>query len=100
MTQIRQALDRENLFKEKRFQSFGNIFNLAFNAEFELFKDDFVFEITRVSVDSAKDMRVLGYNCDYLKDENFHKANIRLNYVLMKNTSLQDGNKRRYRSLS
>lgn len=90
LKQIRSAIDKFNIFEEKRFQSSGNIFNQGFNAEFELFKNDFIFEITRVSLDAQKDMKTLGYNHNYLEDKNFKRANIRLNYVLMKNKSMEE----------
>lgn len=89
LKQIRSALDEVNIFEEKRFQSSGNIFAPDFSLKFELFKNDFIFEITRVSLDADEDRRILGYKRDYLEDENFKRANIRLNYVLMKNKSME-----------
>lgn len=77
-----------NIFDEKRFQSSGNIF--FEEDKLNLIKDDFIIEITRVDFDSSKDMKTLGYKQDYLKSPLFSKANVRLNYVLMKNKSFED----------
>lgn len=77
-----------NIFDEKRLQSSGNIFYE--DEKLNLIKDDFVVEITRVSLDSKKDMEILGYKRDYINSDNFKKANIRLNYVLLKNKKFED----------
>lgn len=77
-----------NIFEEKRLQSSGNIFYE--DEKLDLIKDDFMVEITRVSLDSNEDMKVLGYKRDYINTENFKKAKIRLNYVLMKNKSFEE----------
>lgn len=82
------ATRKVNIFDEKRLQSSGNIFYEDENLN--LIKDDFIIEITRVSLDSKKDMEVLGYKRDYINTENFKKANIRLNYVLLKNKKFED----------
>ena len=83
-----EATRNVNIFDEKRLQSSGNIFYE--NEKLELIKDDFVVEITRVSMDSKIDMQTLGYKRDYIKTENFKKANVRLNYVLLKNKKFED----------
>lgn len=85
-TTIVEATHRVNIFDEKRLQSSGNIFYE--DEKFDLIKNDFIIEITRVSLDSAEDMRILGYTRDYINTDNFRKANIRLNYVLLKNKDL------------
>ena len=77
------ATRKVNLFDEKRFQSSGNIFSE--DEKFNYIKDDFIIEITRVSLDPKEDMKILGYKTNYLELDNFKKANIRLNYVLLKN---------------
>ena len=77
-----EATRNVNIFEEKRLQSSGNIFYE--DEKLDLIKDDFIIEITRVSLDSKKDMKILGYKRDYINSENFKKANIRLNYVLLK----------------
>ena len=77
------ATRKVNLFDEKRFQSSGNVF--FEDEKFNYIKDDFIIEITRVSLDPKEDMNVLGYKENYLETDNFKKANIRLNYVLIKN---------------
>lgn len=82
------ATRKVNIFDEKRFQSSGNIFYE--DEKLNLIKDDFIIEITRVSLDSKKDMEVLGYKRDYINTDNFKKANIRLNYVLLKNKKFED----------
>lgn len=83
-----KATRKVNIFDEKRFQSSGNIF---FEKEkLDLIKDDFIVEITRVDFDSAKDMAILGYNQDYINSPLFIKANVRLNYVMMKNKSFDE----------
>ena len=56
--------------------------------KFNMIKNDFIIEITKVSLDSADDMQVLGYTRDYINTDNFRRANIRLNYVLLKNKDL------------
>ena len=83
-----KATRKVNIFDEKRFQSSGNIF---FEKEkLDLIKDDFIVEITRVDFDSAKDMAILGYNQDYINSPLFIEANVRLNYVMMKNKSFDE----------
>ncbi|MBO5179051.1 MAG: hypothetical protein J6B87_01720 [Clostridia bacterium] len=77
-----------NIFDEKRIQSSGNIF--YDDEKFNYIKDDFLVEITRVDVDSKKDMEILGYTRDYINSSNFKKANIRLNYVLMKDKAFEE----------
>lgn len=77
-----------NLFDEKRLQSSGNIF--FEDKKLDLIKNDFVIEITRVDLDSKKDMEILGYKRDYINTENFKKANVRLNYVLLKEKNFED----------
>lgn len=83
-----EATRTVNIFDEKRLQSSGNIFYE--DKKLNLIKDDFIVEITRVSLDSKKDMEVLGYKRDYINSKNFKKANIRLNYVLLKNKKFED----------
>lgn len=83
-----QATRKVNIFDEKRLQSSGNIFYE--DEKLDLIKDDFIVEITRVSLDSKEDMQILGYKRDYINTENFKKANIRLNYVLLKNKKFED----------
>lgn len=85
---IIEATRNVNIFDEKRLQSSGNIFYE--DEKLELIKDDFMVEITRVSLDSKEDMKVLGYKKDYINTDNFKKAKIRLNYVLMKNKSFEE----------
>lgn len=85
---IVEATRRVNIFDEKRLQSSGNIFYE--DEKLDLIKDDFMIEITRVSINSEEDMKILGYTRDYINSKNFNKAKIRLNYVLMKNKSFDD----------
>lgn len=75
-----------NLFDEKRFQSSGNIF--YDKEKLDYIKKDFIIEITRVSIDSKEDMKVLGYKRDYINSDTFKEANVRLNFVLLKNRDL------------
>lgn len=77
-----------NIFDEKRVQTSGNLFFEP--KKFELFKNDFLVEITRTDFDSVRDMQTLGYKRDYIHNENFKYANIRLNYVMLKNRSFDD----------
>lgn len=83
-----QATRKVNIFEEKRLQSSGNIFYE--DKKLNLIKDDFIIEITRVSLDSKKDMEILGYKRDYINTENFKKAKVRLNYVLLKDKKMED----------
>lgn len=83
-----EATRKVDIFDEKRLQSSGNIFYE--DKKLDLIKDDFIVEITRVSLDSKKDMEILGYKRDYINSDNFKKANIRLNYVLLKNKKFED----------
>ena len=85
---IVEATRNVNIFDEKRLQSSGNIFYE--DKKLDLIKDDFMVEITRVSLDSNEDMKILGYKRDYINTDNFKKAKIRLNYVLMKNKSFNE----------
>ena len=82
------ATRKVNIFDEKRFQSSGNIFYE--DKKLDLIKDDFIVEITRVDIDSKKDMEILGYKRDYINSDNFKKAKVRLNFVLMKNKSFEE----------
>ena len=77
-----------NIFDEKRVQTSGNLFFEP--NKFELFKNDFLVEVTRVDFDSAKDMQILGYARDYIHNDNFKYAKVRLNYVMLKNRSFDD----------
>ena len=88
METVVNATRNVNIFEEKRIQSSGNIF--YDDKKFELIKDDFMIEVTRVSLTSEEDMRILGYKRDYIKTENFKKAKVRLNYVLMKNKGFEE----------
>ena len=83
-----EATRKVNIFDEKRLQSSGNIFYE--DEKLDLIKNDFIVEITRVALDSKKDMEILGYKRDYINSDNFKKANIRLNYVLLKNKKFED----------
>ncbi len=83
-----EATRKVDIFDEKRLQSSGNIFYE--DKKLDLIKDDFIVEITRVSLDSKKDMEILEYKRDYINSDNFKKANIRLNYVLLKNKKFED----------
>lgn len=85
---IVEATRNVNIFDEKRLQSSGNIFYE--DEKLDLIKEDFIVEITRVSLDSKKDMEILGYKRDYINTENFKKAKVRLNYVLLKNKKFED----------
>lgn len=85
---IKDATNKVNLFDEKRLQSSGNIFYE--DDKFEMLKDDFMIEITRCYFDSKKDMEILGYERDYINTDNFKKAKIRLNYVMMKNKTFDE----------
>lgn len=85
---IVDATRNVNIFDEKRLQSSGNIFYE--DEKLNYIKDDFIVEITRVSFDSEKDMKILGYKRDYINSENFKKANVRLNYVMMKDKSFTE----------
>ena len=82
------ATRKVNIFDEKRFQSSGNIFYE--DKKLDLIKDDFIVEVTRVDIDSKKDMEILGYKRDYINSDNFKKAKVRLNFVLMKNKSFEE----------
>ena len=82
------ATRKVNIFDEKRFQSSGNIFYE--DKKLNLIKDDFIVEVTRVDIDSKKDMEILGYKRDYINSDNFKKAKVRLNFVLMKNKSFEE----------
>lgn len=85
---IAEATRTINIFEEKRLQSSGNIF---FEPDkLNLIKDDFIVEITRTDFDSKKDMKILGYDKDYINSENFKKAKIRLNYVMLKNKTVEE----------
>lgn len=86
--QIVDITDKINIFDEKRLQSSGNIFYE--DEKLAYIKDKFIIEITRVSLDSKKDMEILGYKRDYINSTNFKKASVRLNYVLMKNKSFKE----------
>ena len=83
-----EATRKVNIFDEKRLQSSGNIFYE--DEKFNLIKDDFIVEITRVSLDSQRDMEILGYKRDYINSDNFKRANIRLNYVLLKGKTFEE----------
>ena len=83
-----EATRKVNIFDEKRLQSSGNIFYE--DEKLDLIKNDFMVEITRVSMDSKKDMEILGYKRDYINSANFSKVPVRLNYVLLKNRSIDE----------
>ena len=74
-----------NMFKGIRIHTSGNIF---YNQEkFNLFNsiDNIEFNILRVSLNSKKDMKILGYNKDYTNSRLFKLANnIKLDIALTK----------------
>lgn len=82
------SVKKVNIFDELRLQSSGNIFYE--DEKLEMVKDDFIIEITRVDINSENDMNILGYKRDYINTDNFKKANIRLNYVMLKNKKFED----------
>ncbi len=85
---VYDTVTSSDMFEEYRFQSSGNIF---FEPEkLDLIKDKFLIEITRVDFSPEKDMKILGYNQDYLNCKNFSKADVRLNYVMLKNKSFEE----------
>ncbi len=88
LKKVKDITNYVDIFDEKRLQSSGNIFYE--DDKFKLLKDDFMIEITRCYFDSKKDMEILGYKRDYINTENFKKANIRLNYVMMKNKTFDE----------
>ncbi|PJA46209.1 hypothetical protein CO174_00590 [Candidatus Uhrbacteria bacterium CG_4_9_14_3_um_filter_50_9] len=83
LRELRDVFDRfPHLFEYRRFQTSGNIF---WNPEiFALFGHDHVFEITRVSLDSAEDMQGLCYNRDYTQAPAFQEARVVFNHCLLK----------------
>lgn len=85
---IVNAVRTSNIFDERRIQTSGNLFFEP--NKLELFKDDFLVEITRTDFDSEKDMRTLGYKRDYINTDAFKTADIRLNYVMLKNRSFDE----------
>ena len=62
---IVEATRNVNIFDQKRLQSSGNIFYE--DKKLDLVKNDFMVEITRVSLDSKEDMKILGYKRDYIE---------------------------------
>ena len=86
---ICNATRNVNIFDEKRVQSSGNIF---FEPDkLNMFKKDFMIEITRTHFKSDMDMSTLGYKRDYIATKAFRDApNIRLNYVMLKSKSFDE----------
>lgn len=82
LKELRDIMEEANIFKTKRIQSSGNLF--LYDDKFNLFKD-WIIEVTRVAHDFDKDNKILKYKHDYMNTENFKKANIRMNIVLLKN---------------
>ena len=74
------------MFKGIRIHTSGNIF---YNQEkFNLFNsiDNIEFNILRVSLNSKKDMKILGYNKDYTNSRLFKLANnYKTRYCINKN---------------
>ena len=64
---IVDATRKINIFEEKRLQSSGNIFYE--DKKLDLIKNDFMVEITRVSINSTDDMKILGYKRDYINTD-------------------------------
>jgi hypothetical protein len=74
-----------HLFEYRRFQTGGLIFSRP--CTFELFHD-FVFEITRASVDNDEDRRVLRYRRDYTQTDEFRglRQQVVFNHCLLHST--------------
>lgn len=85
---VTDTVKKVKMFDELRLQSSGNIFYEK--EKFDLVKDDFIIEITRVDMNSENDMKILGYKRDYINSDLFKEANIRLNYVMLKNKKFED----------
>ncbi len=79
---IRAVFDQyDHLFTYKRMQTSGNIF---FHPErWEMFKD-YVFEITRVSLDDDEDHSVLRAPKKYTQSDLFWKSSVVLNHSLLR----------------
>lgn len=83
LRQLSQTLDGfPNMWKKKTFQTSGNIF--AFPDKWELFKD-YMFSITRMALQSEKDMEQMGYGRDYSQLPLFKKSKVTFNIPLLKN---------------
>lgn len=85
---ILNATKEVNIFDERRLQTSGNLF--FDDKKFNLMKDDFMLEITRTDFDSIIDMQTLGYRRDYIHSNNFPRANVRLNYVMLKGKTFDE----------
>lgn len=85
---ILNATKQVDIFDERRLQTSGNLF--FDDKKFNLMKDDFMLEITRTDFDSAIDMQTQGYRRDYIHSPNFPRANVRLNYVMLKGKSFDE----------
>lgn len=69
----------------KRVLTSGNVFRKEEQEKYKLFTShDWYFEVTTTSVNKEKDMKTLGYSPYYFDSDNFKKAKIRLNYVMLK----------------
>lgn len=69
----------------KRVLTSGNVFKNAESKKFDLFHDNgWLFEVTTTSFDNKLDRETLKYDFNYFEFENFKKARIRLNYVMIK----------------
>jgi len=85
---ILDATKKVNIFDERRIQTSGNLF--FDDNKFNLMKDDFLIEITRTDFNSERDMKTLGYRRDYIHSKNFPAANVRLNYVMLKDRTFNE----------
>jgi len=85
LEQIVSIITNSGIFEDYRIQTSGRLFHN--DKLFYLFKD-WLIEITRVSEYYDVDSSILHYKNDYTLTKNFHNARIRLNYVLLKNLSL------------
>lgn len=83
MRRLRATFDRyAHLFQYRRFQTGGNVYWEP--GIWDVFGPDHVFETTRVSLDDAADMRVLGYDRNYTQSPLFPRSRTVFNHTLLR----------------
>lgn len=88
LNQIKQSLQTITTVGYNRFQTSGNIF--FEKNKWELFKDDFFFEVARTHFDNSKDMQLLNYSKDYTQTETFKDSAIWLNYICLNDLTIEN----------
>lgn len=83
LEKVKKSCDRyAHLFEYHRFQTGGNI--MWKPRVWNIFGPTYVFETTRMSLDDAEDMEILGYRRNYTESPLFPRSRVVFNHTLLR----------------